>query len=97
MKKCDPLEATEAFDVETNGLQALQPTGMLNCKQIGRIGRNCINKKWHTMHDQDKCPPFFFYPHHWEDIKKWLKKDMVSGEFFEDPPADGWDFIFISW
>lgn len=99
VKKCDPLEAERTFDVRFyEGLEKIQPTGILNCRDIARIGRNCMGDKWHRLFDAEECPPSIFFPENWKELKKWLKKRITrKGDFFEEPPTDGWDFIYISW
>lgn len=99
MKKCDPVEAYDSFDVLFfEELKNIQPTGFLNAKRVTRIGRNCLGNKWHRLFDAEKCPPMIFLPENWTEIKKWLKKHLARPDsYFEEPPADGWDFIYVCW
>lgn len=99
VKKCDPLEAQRTFDVQFyEGLEKIQPTGFLNVRDVARVGRNCMGDKWHRLFDAEEECPRIFFPENWTEIKKWLKRRFVrQGDFFEPPPSDGWDFMYICW
>ena len=100
LKKCPPEEATEAFPLRWyEGLQALQPTGMLCMKQVGPpVGHNCMSKAWHHAFDADDHDPVLEVPTHffrenWQDILPWL----ASPNELATPPPDGWDVMYIEW
>ena len=48
-----PEEADYHFDLRNHPpLKAFQKTGILCVQDLGRFGRNCMNKKWHWMDDK---------------------------------------------
>lgn len=99
-QKCDPEEATRAFDIlDYPHLKALQPSGIVCAKRVfHRIGRNCLNKAWHKNFDNESTETRFVYMREdWEDIRVHFRAKFKPGQYFEDPPADGWDFMYISW
>lgn len=58
-----------------------------------------MSKDWHINFDNEctEMPRLVYMRADWQDIKAHFPAQFKDGQYFEHPPADGWDFMYISW